>query len=89
MFEGFDKRLESQIQDRLDKRMAIFNKMSGGNDTMQAKVAQNLVQRCAVWFGGSVLGSKEYFPWVCKTREMYAEMGPSICRHNAVFSEPF
>jgi actin-related protein 3 len=69
--------------------MAIFNKMSGGDDKMEAKVAQNLVQRCAVWFGGSVLGSKDYFPKVCKTREQYAEIGPSICRHNAVFAAPF
>ena len=84
MFEGFDERLQNQIQDRLDKRMAIFNQISGGDDKMEAKVAQNLVQRCAVWFGGSVLGSKEYFPQVCHSREKYAEYGPSICRHNAI-----
>lgn len=84
MFDGFDKRLEAQIQDRLDKRMAIFNKISGGNDTMSCKVAQNMVQRCAVWFGGSVLGSKDYFPKVCHSRAEYEEYGPSICRHNAI-----
>ena len=64
--------------------MAIFNQMSGGNDTMTAKVTKNMVQRCAVWFGGSVLGSKDYFPQVCHSRADYAEHGPSICRHNAI-----
>ena len=52
---------------------------------MSCDVAQNIVQRYAVWFGGSVLGSHENFPSLCKTREMYAEYGPSICRNNAIF----
>lgn len=38
LFEGFDSRLQAQIQDRLDKRMAIFNQISGGDDKMEAKV---------------------------------------------------
>lgn len=53
---------------------------------MSCEVAQNMVQRYAVWFGGSVLGSHAAFPQICKTREMYEEMGPSICRHNAISS---
>jgi len=66
--------------------MAIFNQISGGDEKMEAKVKQNLVQRCAVWFGGSVLGNKEYFPKICHSREDYAERGPSICRHNGLFA---
>ena len=64
--------------------MAHFNKMSVGDDSMNAKVFQNMVQRYAVWFGGSVLGSHENFHMMCKTRAMYDEIGPSICRHNAI-----
>ena len=49
--------------------MALFNKISGSNESMTCEVAQNMVQRYAVWFGGSVLGSHEAFPQICKTRE--------------------
>lgn len=52
---------------------------------MQCEVAQNMVQRYAVWFGGSVLGSNDAFTGY-KTREMYAELGPKVCRHNAIFA---
>ena len=65
--------------------MAIFNANSGASDSMSCSVSQNIVQRYAVWFGGSVLGSHPNFPSLCKTREMYEEYGPSICRHNAIF----
>lgn len=65
--------------------MQLFNKINGGNATMACEVAQNIVQRYAVWFGGSVLGSHENFPTLCKSREQYEEYGPSICRHNAIF----
>jgi len=48
-----------------------------------------MVQRYAVWFGGSVLGSTEHFPKICHSREDYMERGPSICRHNPVFPAGF
>ena len=86
LFKGFDTRLQGQVQNILDQRMALFNKISGSNESMTCEVAQNMVQRYAVWFGGSVLGSHEAFPQICKTREQYEEMGPSICRHNAISS---
>ena len=72
------------MQHILDERMAKFNAMSGGNDSMKAICAQNMVQRYAVWFGGSVLGSNDAFRGY-KTREMYEEHGPKICRNNAIF----
>ena len=43
-------------------------------------------QRFAVWFGGSMLASTPEFNNVCHTRAAYEEHGPSICRHNPVFS---
>ena len=57
LFKGFDTRLKTQVQSILDKRMAAFNAISGRQDSMSCQVAQNIVQRYAVWFGGSVLGS--------------------------------
>ena len=65
--------------------MAKYNALSGRNDKMNAICAQNMVQRYAVWFGGSVLGSNDAFKGY-KTREMYAEHGPKICRNNAIFA---
>ena len=87
LFKGFDTRLKSQVQNILDQRMAAFNQISGQNDSMTCNVFQNIVQRYAVWFGGSVLGSHQNFPMLCKSREMYEEHGPAICRHNAIFGQ--
>jgi len=56
---------------------------------IKVNVYQNMVQRYAVWFGGSVLGSMDYFPKVCHSRKDYEERGPSICRHNPVFPAKF
>ena len=89
LFQGFDERLQSQVQNVLDQRMAIFNKQSGATDSIQCNVFKNMVQRYAVWFGGSVLGSKDNFHLVCKSREMYQEYGASICRHNSVFGQDY
>lgn len=43
LFNGFDTRLQSQLQKRLDARMADYNKISGENASMQCNVFQNMV----------------------------------------------
>ena len=48
-----------------------------------------MVQRFAVWFGGSVLGSNDKFPSICHSKAQYEEYGPSICRHNSIFAASF
>ena len=53
---------------------------------IECNVISHHMQRFAVWFGGSMLASTAEFYRVCKTREQYLEHGPSIARHNAVFS---
>ena len=87
LFTGFDKRLNKNLQGILDKRMAKFDaqRNDGEKTVMKCNVAQNLVQKYAVWFGGSMLSAMDGFANICKTREMYAEEGPSICRHNPMF----
>jgi actin-related protein 3 len=35
-----------------------------------------MVQRYAVWFGGSVLGANPNFPKICHSKEKYEEYGP-------------
>lgn len=85
LFKDFDRRLCKNLQKRVDKRMEQYNKLTGENDSIDVNVFQNIVQRYAVWFGGSVLGAQENFPQICHSREDYAEYGPQICRHNALF----
>jgi actin-related protein 3 len=43
LFDGFDDRLQKQVKGIVDNRLAQFNKMSGGNATIDVTVAQNLV----------------------------------------------
>ncbi|CAO2829377.1 unnamed protein product [Amaranthus hypochondriacus] len=48
-------------------------------------VVSHPIQRYAVWFGGSVLGSTPVFYGACHTKAEYEEYGASICRTNPVF----
>lgn len=86
LFSGFEKRLNKNLQQILDNRMAVVNARTGGDTKIPVSVKKNLVQGSAVWFGGSMLASMEGFANICKTREMYAEHGPSICRYNPIFT---
>ena len=54
---------------------------------MEVRVASHAMQRYAVWFGGSVLGTMPQFETLCKTRAEYEEYGPSICRNSAAFTD--
>ena len=90
LFDNFDKRLRLQLQRRIDDRFLQYKNLTGtAPKPIEAKVYQNMVQRYAVWFGGSVLGSTDHFAKVCHSREDYMERGPSICRHNPVFPAKF
>jgi len=60
MFKDFDEKLGKLVQKRVDDRLDVYKNMSGAKPTpIDVKVHQNMVQRYAVWFGGSVLGSNE------------------------------
>jgi actin-related protein len=74
------------VQNILDERMAKYNAITGEQNTMDCVVDTNMVQGYAVWFGGSVLGANPLFTNY-KTRAMYEEMGPKICRGNAIFND--
>ena len=90
LFKDFDSRLKKNIQERVDNRLSQYKTLTGATSKpITCNVEQNMVQRYAVWFGGSVLGSTEHFPKICHSREDYMERGPSICRHNSVFSAQF
>lgn len=58
LFDGLDKRLNKQVQYRVDNRFAQYQQLTGqAPKPITVNVSQNMVQRYAVWFGGSVLGS--------------------------------
>lgn len=60
LFKGFDERLQKMLQKRIDSFCDAQNAKLGPDDEkadIKCEVNQNIVQRYAVWFGGSVLGS--------------------------------
>lgn len=58
-----------------------------GGRPVEVHVVSHAMQRYAVWFGGSVLGTMPEFASLCKTRAEYEECGPSICRASAAFRD--
>lgn len=95
LFDGFDQKVQKLVKQRVDERTAIQQQelIDIGSDfkvsAIEVNVMQNMVQRYAVWFGGSVLGCKNHFPMIAHSKAAYEEHGPSIARHNPIFSANF
>lgn len=88
MFKDFGKRLQRDIKRSVDYRIKRSEELSGGKYKavpLTVQVISHNMQRYAVWFGGSMLGSTPEFYNVCHTKAQYDEIGPSIARYNAVF----
>lgn len=84
LFKNFDKRLEQEVRRRVKDR---YEGLGIIENAPEVKVTQNVVQKAAVWFGGSMLASNSSnFQKIVATRAQYEEYGPAIARHNAVFS---
>lgn len=82
-------RLQRDIKRCADERIKTSAELSGGKlkpAPVEVNVISHHMQRFAVWFGGSMLASTPEFNKVVHTRAQYEEYGPSICRHNPVFS---
>jgi len=89
MFKDFGRRLQRDIKRCVDTRINKTVELSNGQlkpAAVEVNVITHHMQRFAVWFGGSMLASTPEFDKVVHTREAYNEIGPSICRHNPVFS---
>ena len=81
MFRDFGRRIQRDMTRRLADRLP---------DTAscpQVQVLSHHMQRFAVWFGGSVLGTLPDFHKICHSKADYEEHGPSICRTNPVFRD--
>ena len=69
LFDGFDQKLKKLVQKRVDTRLDAYENIIGKKPTpIEVDVMQNFVQRYAVWFGGSVLGSNPNFPKICHSK---------------------
>mmetsp|Transcript_9929 Transcript_9929/g.29776 ORF Transcript_9929/g.29776 Transcript_9929/m.29776 type:complete len:413 (-) Transcript_9929:251-1489(-) len=89
MFKDFGRRLQRDIKRCVDERSRKAEQLSNGRikpTPTDVNVISHHMQRFAVWFGGSMLASTPEFHNVVHTRQQYEEYGPSICRHNPVFS---
>merc|ERR1711941_205478 len=87
MFKDFSKRLQRDMKRIVKKRSQEIQEISGRSPTeVEVKVIQHKMQRFAVWFGGSMLGSLPQFYEMGHTKAQYEEYGASIARRNAVFA---
>lgn len=88
LFKGFDKRLQRDLQARINERLELqgSSNLSGGGDGAPiVTVKSHLSQRYAVWSGGSILASMPIFTDLCHSKQEYEENGPGICRQSRVF----
>jgi len=88
MFQSFNKRLQRDIKKMADDRLEQSRVKAKAKDMekkeVEVKVIAHSMQRFAVWFGGSMLGSMPQFYEMSHSKAEYAEQGPRIARHNAV-----
>jgi actin-related protein 3 len=94
MFKNFDKRLERQVQSRVNDRLDKYQQKSGVKPkAIGVNVTNSMSKQHSVWFGGSTFSTmvrkyqllKSQFEKNVHTRAEYLEKGPSCCRFNPVF----
>ena len=85
-FKNLDRRLELSLQNRVNDRLAKYNKDGKSSSTLKVKVTNSMGQKHVVWLGGSTFSADKGFDKMVHTRAEYQEKGPSCCRFNPVFS---
>jgi len=88
MFKDFSRRLQRDIK-RIVKNRQTVNEQAVGvklKQGVEVKVIQHKMQRFAVWFGGSMLGTLPTFYEMAHTKAQYDEYGPSIARRSPAFA---
>jgi len=86
MFQFFDRRLQRDVKDIVERRLNLSEKLTGHKPKdIDVNVLSHPMQRYAVWFGGSMLGTTPEFYNVCHSKKDYDEKGPSIARYSRVF----
>lgn len=90
LFKHFGKRLEREVKLIVDSRLIKEKERSGvAPKPIDVKVISHKFQRNAVYFGGSMLAGSGQFQTLVRTKAMYDEYGPSICRTSPTFSSLF
>lgn len=90
MFQHFGSRLRKDLRAIVDQRLAASEAASGSllrSSGMEVNVISHKMQRYAVWYGGSLLGSLPDFYNYCYTKADYEEHGPSIVRRFSIFTQ--
>lgn len=88
MFQHFGQRLKKDLRTIVDQRLAASETASGSlmrSSGLEVNVISHKMQRYAVWYGGSLLGSLPDFYSYCYNKQDYEEHGPSIVRKFSVF----
>lgn len=88
MYKDFGKRLQRDIKNIVDGRIANSEDRSGGHmrsSGVEVNVISHKRQRYAVWYGGSLMASTPEFYNVSHSRADYEEYGPSLVRRFSVF----
>ncbi|KAL1405245.1 Actin-related protein 3 [Vanrija albida] len=88
MFKDFGKRLQRDVKNIVDGRIAGSEERSGSlmkSSGVEVNVISHKRQRYAVWYGGSLMASTPEFYNVSHSRADYEEYGPSLVRRFSVF----
>lgn len=88
MFQHFGQRLKKDLNTIVNRRLEASEAASGNlqrSSGLEVNVISHRMQRYAVWYGGSLLGSLPDFPTFCYDKHDYEEHGPSIVRKFSVF----
>lgn len=88
MFQHFGQRLRKDLNTIVSERLAASELASGNlaqSSGLDVNVISHRMQRYAVWYGGSLLGSLPDFHSFCYDKRDYEEHGPSIVRKFSVF----
>ena len=88
MFQHFGQRLRKDLNAIVSDRLAASEVASGNlahSSGLDVNVISHRMQRYAVWYGGSLLGSLPDFHSFCYDKKDYEEHGPSIVRKFSVF----
>jgi len=85
MFKYFDRRLELDLQKKVNDRLERFSGTDLKPKPIKVNVTTGLSKQHSVWLGGSTFAEMPQFSKALHTREEYLERGPTCCRFNPVF----
>jgi len=87
-FTHFKERLQRDLQQIVDTRLQRSALTSGASPERIAVQVQGgkqrKHQRFAAWLGGSIFSQEPQFPNMCKTKQMYDEIGPQCMRGSSL-----